>query len=543
MLLVVLAAVACGLVAEDLAYAWGSVRLWVPDLVVGWTFVGCGVVGVARRPDSRTGWLLVATGFAWFAGNFVGTGGGAVAWLASTLMFAHRGLLVHSVLSFPTGRLPSAGDRLLVAAAYVLSVSPLARSDVATVVLGIAVVVVAGAGRTGLTGSEHRFAGARLRAAVTVGVALAGTGLLRVAVREPRADQAVLVVYEVALCAAALVLLTGLLRAGTARAELADLVVELTGPPGGSLRQALGRALGDPTTDVGYWSPEVDGYVDAEGRRVPLPEGREDRTTTLVGTAEGPLAVLVHDSSVLDDPGLVEAVAAAASLAGVNARLRADVRARAEEVASSRRRLVEAGDEERTRLLHRLEAGAGSHLDEARAGLATAASALGAPVEGLSARLEVALDQLEEASTSLRELARGLHPPGLERGGLAVALAELARHSVVPVALSVEVDRVPHPVEVAVYFVCAEALANVGKHAGASSVVLTVGRDGGRLRVSVTDDGAGGAPASGAPTEAGSGLRGMADRVDTVGGWITIESPAGGGTRLVAEVPLDDQPG
>jgi signal transduction histidine kinase len=139
---------------------------------------------------------------------------------------------------------------------------------------------------------------------------------------------------------------------------------------------------------------------------------------------------------------------------------------------------------------------------------------------------------LDRALEDLDALARGLHPRELTERGLAGALASLADTSPVPVELSVTAERMPADVEGVAYFVCAEALANAAKHAGASRITVSAQRRDGRLAVVVRDDGAGGAG-----FRAGGGLAGLADRVDAVGGTLGLESPPGGGTRLTADLP------
>jgi signal transduction histidine kinase len=133
----------------------------------------------------------------------------------------------------------------------------------------------------------------------------------------------------------------------------------------------------------------------------------------------------------------------------------------------------------------------------------------------------------------LREIARGIHPAVVSGHGLAVALEQLAARAPVPVHLSVEIEgRLPEEVEVAAYYLISESLANVGKHAQASSATVEVARGNGQVSVEVVDDGVGGAD-----TEGGSGLRGLADRVEALGGRLRVWSPRGGGTRVRAEIP------
>jgi len=234
------------------------------------------------------------------------------------------------------------------------------------------------------------------------------------------------------------------------------------------------------------------------------------------------VAVLVYDDAVLDDPALRAAVSAATRLAVSNARLRGEVRARVAEVAASRRRILDASDDQRRRLEHELQEGAGRRL----AHVAELLAGSGEP-------LEEARTDLESARVELRELARGMHPATLTEDGLPAALQELAGRSPVPVEISAPPARFAPALEAAAYFVCSESLANVAKYASASRVRIAITDGSGRLAVEVDDDGVGGAdPAH------GSGLRGLGDRVETLGGRLTVDSPPHGGTRVAAELPL-----
>ncbi len=141
--------------------------------------------------------------------------------------------------------------------------------------------------------------------------------------------------------------------------------------------------------------------------------------------------------------------------------------------------------------------------------------------------------EIERAQEELREFARGVHPRVLTEGGLPAALAELARRAPVPVELRAPDERYPPALEAAVYFVCSEALANIGKYAEASRAEIDVTQREGRIAVAVRDDGIGGAS-----LDAGSGLRGLADQVEALGGGLSLTSPAGRGTLVVAELPL-----
>jgi signal transduction histidine kinase len=535
-LLIGAAGLLLGLGAERAAFGWGDARHWIPDVTVGWAFIGCGLAGWSRRPDSGTGPLLAATGFAWFVGNFASVDARPVAWLAAHALFVHRGPLVQCVLSFPNGRLTSSADRAAVALGYLAAmVTPIGRNKVATAVLGGLVVAAAVRGSTTAIGPARRSRALVIRLALAFGIALSAGALARLAFPSGAANEAVLLAYEAALVSVSFGILVGLLRVTGERTAVTDLVVELAGTPSGTLRDALAEALGDPTLEVGYRLPESAAYVDALGRPVVLPGAGAGRAVTPIEVDGRPVGVLVHDPAVLDDPGLLDSIASAARLAASNARLQAEVRAQVAEVQASRSRLVDAGDEERRRLERRLREGAGRHIE---ALAATLSSVQGAGSPGrLPQQLDQVDEQLERTVEDLAELARGLHPRIIEELGLAGALRDLARRCAVPIRLTMHVERIPGNVEAAAYFVCSEALSNLTKYSRAASGAITVQTREGRLVVVIEDDGVGGADAN-----RGTGLRGLTDRVESLGGRLTVDSPQGVGTRLAAELPLGGEP-
>ena len=252
---------------------------------------------------------------------------------------------------------------------------------------------------------------------------------------------------------------------------------------------------------------------------------------TLIEGEGTPVAALVHDPAVLDDPGLREAVSSAAQLAAANARLRAEVRAQVAELRASRRRILDAGDEERRRLERRLGEGAQERLERLAERLRQIR--LAARTDAGAQRIDRIEAQLARTLEELQRLAHGLHPHVLAEAGLAGALASLAEQAPVPVEVVAPAAKLPADVEAVAYFLCSEALANIAKHASASRVSISVTSGDGRVRIEIEDDGLGGAdPAR------GTGLQGLADRVEALGGTLHVESPTGGGTRLAAEIPL-----
>jgi signal transduction histidine kinase len=241
------------------------------------------------------------------------------------------------------------------------------------------------------------------------------------------------------------------------------------------------------------------------------------------------VAVLVHDRALLDDPQLLAAAASAARLAASNARLQGEVRAGVAEVAASRRRLVEAGIEQRRRLEEELRVGAERRL-AAVAGRLNRLIAAHDAARGDS--LADVAAGVERARGDLYRFAQGIHPVILTEHGLAAALAEAGALMPHYVAVEVPPGRLPLSVEATIYFLCMEALANVGKHAAASQVHIRVRHREAIVEVTITDDGCGGAD----PT--GGGLRGLTDRIQALGGRLEVNSPVGGGTRLEATIPV-----
>jgi PAS domain S-box-containing protein len=215
-------------------------------------------------------------------------------------------------------------------------------------------------------------------------------------------------------------------------------------------------------------------------------------------------------------------------------RLNAELHVRLEELAASRARIVAAGDIERRRLERNLHDGAQQRLVALALSLRIALAKLQTEPEAAREALVGAGEELTRALDELRELARGLHPAVLTDRGLPAAVEMLAGRAPVPVEIAeMPGERLPAPVEAAAYYLIAEALTNVAKYASASTVRVRIVAGDRHLLVEITDDGVGGAdPAS------GSGLRGLADRVEALGGTLAVASPAGGGTTLRAEVPL-----
>jgi signal transduction histidine kinase len=338
----------------------------------------------------------------------------------------------------------------------------------------------------------------------------------------------------IALCLLALptaVLAIAILE-GLGRALSALVQVLLHSPRAeGPVREMLAESLGDRTLSIAYWLPDRNTFVDEAGRPVDLPDPGSGRAWTAVERNGVRVAAIVHDAALDTGPELVQAAAAAAALALDNERLKADLRARVEELRVSRVRIVEAADAARRRLERDLHDGAQQQL----VALALDLRLLKARLRGTEA--EVMVDSLAEklavALADLRELARGIHPAILTDRGLGPAIEALANRVPVPVECDVEVeDRLSGPIEAAAYFVVAEALTNIVKYAHATRARVVIRRTADTVTVEVDDDGSGGAR-----VDRGSGLRGLQDRLAALDGTLSIDSPEGAGTRLRARIP------
>ena len=482
------------------------------DVGVGFALLGLGLLGWRLRPAARTGGLVTAAGVAWLLGD-----------VTTAATFLHRGPLVHAALGHPTGRPRSTAARIVVPLAYLVAlVFPLGRSDAVSLALAAAVLGVATVDFARSGGLDRPARAVALAAAGAVAAAIAVGPVARLLGVDARVT--VLAEYDVLVLVSAAVVVADLVRGRWAQDVATGLVLDLgaaDGTPG--LRARLARAVGDPGLVVGYWLADEQRYVGEDGRPVdPAPDDAE-RVATPVTAAGEPLAVLVHDRHVLADPALRADVAAAARFAVANARLQAEVRAKVAAVEASRRRLVTAADDERRRLEERLRQGAERRLAEVEALLAEA----GPP-------LATWAPQLAAARRTVHELALGLHPPSLSSGDLAGALRRLAAGSAVPVTLELDNDPVPPHVATAAYFVCAEAITNIAKYAAATRVGIRSAVVEDALQVVVADDGRGGADPAG-----GTGLRGLADRAEALGGSLDLTSPPRGGTRLTLRLPLD----
>lgn len=536
-------------------------------LVIGWSFIGAGLLAWQLKPGNSIGTAMIVTGVLRFLAALTQSQNVVLFAGGHALEVAYLAGVIYVVLAFPRGRLENNLHRWLFGLA-IFAVGPL---DIARLVFGghnpegcvgcpttliIEVVnapgivraielvlfslggVVAASAFAVLVRRWQR-ASPRLRFAIApvlwVGAASFVAVFLMVAnhlLDDPTGD-APHVLLDVVTASVAFAFLVGLGRTRLARSAVADLIIELGNTPGpGELRAALARALRDPSLAIAYWLPDGNRFVDADGQPVALPDN-DERSVTIVEREDHTIAALLHDPALREDEQLVESVCAAAGLAMENERLQAELRARLQELSASRTRIVEATQAERRRIERDLHDGSQQRLVSVAMTLGLADSKLASDPDGAQTFLREARTSLSEALEDLRELSSGIYPGILTERGLAAALDELTARCHLPVEAVVSLPgRLPDRVETATYFVVSEALTNVAKHAPASNVRVRVELVHGQVVIQLRDDGPGGADPS-----RGSGLRGLRDRIEALGGRFTLTSPPGAGTILEAEIP------
>jgi signal transduction histidine kinase len=284
--------------------------------------------------------------------------------------------------------------------------------------------------------------------------------------------------------------------------------------------------------ELGYRIAGTESYVDESGSRITT--GGAGRTVTPILDQGRQIAIVVHDASIPLDDYLRSAILSVARLTATTATMQAESRERVSQLARSRTRLVEAADDERRRISARIDTGPGQRLREVEHLLSVAVATL---QPGDADHLGAISQEVSTAADELARLARGALPRLVVDDGLRAALVDVAARFPCPVSVDVTSVRLKPIVESTTYFVCAEALANVAKHAGASRVSVAVTLEGDAVKASIVDDGRGGAPSSPDGRVRGSGLDGLVDRVEALNGRLVIESHEGRGTALHLWIP------
>lgn len=314
-------------------------------------------------------------------------------------------------------------------------------------------------------------------------------------------------------------------RAFTALAIIREYVREPD--EGRTIEHVLRAASGDPTLGIVYWAESAASWVSELGEAAPPPGDH----ALLVRLRDGAPGAAITFDSLCCERDLIAGLASAGRPELENARLRAAIQLQLVEVRESRARIVSAQLEERKRIERDLHDGSQQRL--LALALNLRATEFAGDAEAALRSLPGAVAELQATVRELRDMANGLYPNALEDGGLAAALQQLAARTPIPVRLVVTEGRLPPAAEATAWFIACEAVANVVKHARATAVSLATALEGGRLVLSIDDDGIGGADSR------GSGLRGLADRAEAVGGLLTVSDRPTGGTSVRAVLPCE----
>jgi signal transduction histidine kinase len=474
-------------------------------LIVGLVLIACGLAIPAGDRARWCGALLVVAGFAWFLPSFDITGWEWADRAIASSSLLHIALVASAIVLVPVGAIRARGMAIALVPAYVAAVSAAVGGYrfaliAAGVALAVVVVIAWSRLRNRATGAALAFWAAGL----VLGLELALSGLVRLTVASPP-ERTLSLVHEAALAVAAALVVTAV-----ARYRDPD-VVELREGGAAAIEPTIARALDDPSAIVRF--PDLDGsWIDPLGRPSELPTGSRSEIRT------GGEIIAVIGSSTPVPESLSGSLEDVLRLGRNNARLRRAVTLQLDELAGSRRRLLEANDSEREALERKLREGALAHLDEIETQLRSVPS-----LPGVSERAGRTRTELEHVATGLDPLARG--------ASLADALRAVLAHNESQVELRVDETGLDEVTRRTLWYACAEGLSNAWKHAPGAHVLIVVDSADGKARATITDDGPGGADPR------GSGLLGLADRTAALGGTLEIADRPAGGTVLRCVVP------
>lgn len=524
---------------------------------VGGLYLGAGLLARLRRPGNAVGLLMLLVGIGWFAEDLQISTDPPTHTLGLFLRSASTGFLIPLLLVFPYGRLRSRQDDgpfaavadralLVVGCTVAFVLQPVAvffhdsvtenlllvhyvpwlreATDAVQLAVSMAVVAVLLWRWAKASRPYRRELGPLLAVGLAGGLA---SGLdAALGAGRPWSHPPLLAAAHLSVLCLPLAFLAGVWRIRLGRTAVAELLRRLPLDSRAALRRELARTLDDESLQLGF--PAGDGYADVHGR--PLTAGPGQWTSVLERGGRR-VGVIVHDPALREDRYVLEAVVSAAALELDNQALVAELRA-------SRRRVVEAGDEQRREVERALHDGAQQRFINLGLQLRLARRRLG-DSPGAPELLDAALATLEQGHAELRVAARGIHPVVLTEAGLVPALRSLTADLPLPVDLFTEgLPKLPEPVELTAYYVVKEAISNVLKHADARTARVDLRHTDGLLSLSVRDDGVGGAD----PADGGTGLLGLRHRVSAYDGRLTVRSRPGEGTVVAVTLPVPGEP-
>jgi len=549
--------VACALLLGmlQLGVAWNHDGLPAVVLftIVFWIWVFAGVIAWWRRPDNAIGALIVVGGLAVFLGGLVNLQIDALLPISAVVATVVLAVTVHMLHAFPSGRLRGRLSIATVIVGYVVAVGFQAvryaaqlggRPDLAELASllqrGVGVLVMLA---TAVILASRLVGADRTHRRVLLPLFLYGILAVVLIAAAPNVfqplglDRVVVGVIQLAVTAGIPVaFLFGVLIGGFRRTGELDALSAWLGTAGATrpaVARALASTLGDESLRIVYWSPERSSYVGESGAEVAFPRVDADRGLTEVRVGSRLVGAITYDSRIIADEQAVRRAGEVLAIAVDRERLTAELLASNEALLNSRLRLVETADRERTRIAQDLHDG----LQVQLVLLALEAQNIAiAPTASPQTHADAAQlrRRIDEAAADLRRLVHNVIPAALVEQGLAAATEDLVDRLVIPATLDADLGVEPLAASTThtAYFVVAEALANAVKHSSASSVHVRLRRVEPRLQIEVGDDGVGGAS-----VERGTGLRGLIDRVDVMGGRVLIDSPRGEGTKVKVELP------
>ncbi|MFD4442766.1 sensor histidine kinase [Nocardia sp. NPDC058519] len=555
--------------AASLSPVFGRVEL-VLFLLAGASFAASGLFTWTNRPHDLAGPLFVLAGLVWLAGGIRRSSDPLLFTTGAVMTNIYLPVMIPVLLGFPSGRLNHVWERWCVGACWALAVVGVSAEwmffdprEVATphpstsvnllliqhdaviaeriqltvgaLVFVLAIVllgVIINRWRSGTAAYRSGFSPVMFFAPIAALIIL--VILVSTAIRLPGSLHSwILDLRYIPIVLLPMAIAYGQLRYRMARAAVGDAMVVIGAAPISSgFVEALRRALHDPTLELWSFDAERGGYIDDQGMIRVLPHGTGHRVATILELDGAAAAALVYDKQLQTEPELLAVVRGATELALGHERLRNDLQAQLAEVRSSRERIVAAGDAERRRVERDLHDGAQQRL--VAAALLLRRAQRSADTANRDHLVTQGAAELDTALTELRELARGVFPPILAERGLTAALTALAERA--PIAARIHGDLVPRPspgVELAAYFIAAEALTNAAKHSGGTHVDIEMGVVDEAVQLTIADDGRGGADIG-----PGGGLSGLCDRAAALGGQLRVASAPGTGTVLTAVLPL-----
>lgn len=523
--------------------------------VVFWIWIAAGVLAWWRRPDNGIGALIVIGGLALFLAGLANTGVEMLLSVSAVFATAPLAVTVHLLHAFPSGRLRGRLSVVSVGLGYVASVAlqfvrvvlppdatiAFQLATLAQQVLGISVMIL-----TSIVLTQRLLAAEPRHRRVLLPLFSYGTiAVLLLAFAAPlvRAfglDQSIAggTVQLIVSAGIPIAFLLGVLLGGFTRTGELEPLSEwlgIKGTTGPAVARALANTLGDDSLRVVYWSEQDGAYVDEVGLPVASEEGDRDRGWSEIRVEKRLVGAISYDTRIIGDEGPVRRAGEVLAIAVDRERLTAQLLASNDALMQSRVRLIEAADRERARIAQDLHDGIQVQLVL----LALAAQTIANSPEATPATSEASAELrrgIDEAAADLRRLVHNVLPASLTERGLVAATEDLVDRLSIPASLEADIDdsTISATTTHTAYFILAEALTNAVKHSGASSVRVRLSREAGALRIDIRDNGVGGVSTNGG---AGAGLRGVVDRVDVLGGKLTLDSPRNHGTRLLVDLP------